>query len=257
MTQCAVGGGGHELLEEAAALRELVVPEYMSAHAVGRLLSAPLMSPPQLIRFDWSGRQGEDGEVLEEEQEAEVPLVLEGADEEVLAALAEHAPSLREVCLRCSGATSAAAMVRLLQACGARLRVLSLLGLDSLATPAPRARAAEEGDDAAASSQGASGQGDSDCGEVGRRGRERKKTKVGGGVAFMSQLPWGQLRGLQVLTLAQSGLTDEMLIGINAALGAHVRHLDVSLCVNITDAGLSPVLQKQEHLKVLMCVCHM
>ena len=73
----------------------------------------------------------------------------------------------------------------------------------------------------------------------------------------MSQLPWGQLRGLQVLTLAQSGLTDEMLIGINAALGAHVRHLDVSLCVNITDAGLSPVLQKQEHLKVLMCVCHM
>ena len=77
----------HELLEEAAALRELVVPEYMSAHAVGRLLSAPLMSPPQLIRFDWSGRQGEDGEVLEEEQEAEVPLVLEGADEEVLAAL--------------------------------------------------------------------------------------------------------------------------------------------------------------------------
>ena len=133
------GRGVHELLDEAAALRELVVPDYMSAHAVGRLLSKPLMSPPQLVRFDWSGRQVEDGEVLGEEQEAEVPLVLEGADEEVLAALAEHAPSLREVCLRCSGATSAAAMARLLLACWARLHVLSLLGLDSLANPGLRA----------------------------------------------------------------------------------------------------------------------
>lgn len=217
------------LLTEAVHLKELRVPEYLSSSALVRLLDKSIMSS-DLEVFDALSCEHDLGEL--EVQEGLVPLV----DDKVLMALADHAGSLRTLALRCSQDCSAACVKGLLYACGPRLLELTLAGVQSMVSSTP-----------AAARIPSSSSSSSSIFEVSTARR------MSGGEVLLSEIPYKRLSQLMVLRLRQAPLSDAMLVAINAALHGHLKELDLSFCIQITDSSLHHVLQKQERLEVLGC----
>ena len=180
---------------------------------------------PLLLTHAYASCEEDLGEV--ELQEGPVPLV----DNAVLIALAEHAGSLRKLAFRCNQKCSSASVKGLLYACGPRLLELTLSGVQAMVSSS------------AAAVTRVPSSSSSDLIPSSRR--------MSGGEKMLSEIPYKRLSELSVLRLRQAPLTDAMLLAINAALHGHLKELDLSFCIQITDSSLHHVLQKQERLEVL------
>ena len=218
------------VMSEARNLTVMHVPAYLSSAAVARLLSKSIMA---------AGLEIFDALTCEEEldeDELQEGLVEALVDDEVLYALAEHADSLRELSFRLSSSVTSSSVNGILYATGKNLRSLSLQGIASVHSSNMNLAADSASPSASSGQQG---------------GHHGRKPSVSGGEMLLSQIPWQRLDALQILRLQQAPLTDQILININKALKDLIE-LDLSYCLRITDASMHHVMQKQEHLQVIV-----
>jgi hypothetical protein len=208
------------VMSEARNLTVMHVPAYLSSAAVARLLSKSIMAAG-LETFDALSCEEEL-----DEDELQEGLVEALVDDEVLHALAEHADSLRELSFRLSSSVTSSSVNGILCATGTNLRSLSLSGIASVQSSNTNLAAADSG-------------------------HHVPKPNLSGGELLLSQIPWQRLNALQILRLQQAPLTDQILININKALKS-LDELDLSYCIRITDASMHHVMQKQEHLQVIV-----